>query len=455
MVLEIPPADGGSITGTIMDAWQAALEDVGPAGVDKGKGGKYLILPPGYTDKAPDGLHRAAVDDFQGYALLRSILESGSDADVAKAVAYGKRIKLYPLSQAAKPPATTFVDAIDVVYDATIPYDVRFFQSLDRIVQIEPWLTRDKVMIDMLKSIGIEKGKPFNPDAKTQDILNAAAPRRRPGSMRATRPAIRRFYEGRQWAFPASPELSKTMANVLREPDAYPVDARGLAYSIAYSSTEAPGRGPVLPDDGEGQGRPRARRRQHVPAPRAGKCAGRSSIGRRRCTTARPTRSSAMSPRPSRSSQSPGLQKNADGSVDIYFGPKAPAGKESNWVPTSAGGQFEVLFRLYGPEKSLFDKKWRLPDIENVEVDREEQGWHRTDHRQHHDDQRGHAPVPVTADNFNRAETDKYFGDFVKRGALWQVLALPRAAARSTSTACGPTATRSTRTPCSTSMPAR
>ena len=72
-------------------------------------------------------------------------------------------------------PATTFLDAIDVVYDATIPYDLRFFQSLDRFVQQEPWLTRDKAMIDQLKSIGIEKGKPFDPDAKTQDILNAAA----------------------------------------------------------------------------------------------------------------------------------------------------------------------------------------------------------------------------------------------------------------------------------------
>jgi len=68
----------------------------------------------------------------------------------------------------------------------------------------------------------------------------------------------------------------------------------------------------------------------------------------------------------SRSSNTSGLQKNVDGSVDIYFGPKAPAGKESNWVPTSAEGKFEVLFRLYGPEKPFFDKTWKLPDIEKV-----------------------------------------------------------------------------------------
>jgi hypothetical protein len=71
-------------------------------------------------------------------------------------------------------------------------------------------------------------------------------------------------------------------------------------------------------------------------------------------------------PRSGRGSQSPGLQKNPDGSVDIYFGPKAPAGKDSNWVPTNPSGQFEVLFRFYGPEKPLFDKTWKLPDIERI-----------------------------------------------------------------------------------------
>jgi len=175
MVLEIPPADDGVINGTIMDAWQVPLEDVGPAGVDKGKGGKYLILPPDPQGAAPKGYIALPSANYQGYALLRSILRSGSDADVAKAVDYAKCIKLYPLSQAANPPATTFVDAINSVYDSTIPYDLRFFQSLDRIVQTEPWLPRDKLMIDMLKSIGIEKGKPFSPDAKSQDILNSAA----------------------------------------------------------------------------------------------------------------------------------------------------------------------------------------------------------------------------------------------------------------------------------------
>jgi hypothetical protein len=70
--------------------------------------------------------------------------------------------------------------------------------------------------------------------------------------------------------------------------------------------------------------------------------------------------------RPSRSSQSQGLQKNGDGSVDLYFGPAAPAGKDANWIPTDKGRKFEVMFRAYGPEKAFFDKTWTLPDIEKV-----------------------------------------------------------------------------------------
>jgi hypothetical protein len=124
VVIEIPAANEGSITGTIMDAWQMPLADVGPAGVDAGKGGRYVVLPPDFTDKPPDGYIALPSLTYQGYALLRSILKSGSDTDIVKAVDYGKRIKVYPLSAAADPAATTFIDAIEVVFDATIRLDV-------------------------------------------------------------------------------------------------------------------------------------------------------------------------------------------------------------------------------------------------------------------------------------------------------------------------------------------
>src|SRR5262249_5400355 len=128
LVLEIPPAgDEGSINANIVTTWQMPLADAGAHGTDQGKGGKYLLLPPGYAGDVPDGYIPLQSDTFGGYALVRSNLKSHGDADVAKSVEYGKRAKLYPLSQAADPPPTVFVDAADVVFDSTIQYDRRFF----------------------------------------------------------------------------------------------------------------------------------------------------------------------------------------------------------------------------------------------------------------------------------------------------------------------------------------
>jgi hypothetical protein len=366
VVVEIPPADDGSINGTIMDVWQMPLEDVGPAGVDKGKGGKYLILPPEYKGKAPDGYIALPSLTYQGYALLRSILTSTSDDDIAKAVTYARRIKIYPLSQAASPPATVFVDAIDVLYDATIPYDLRFFQSLHRIVQQEPWLTRDKVMIDQLKAIGIERGKPFNPDQKAQAILNAAIQEADAFfENRYEQLLSNSYFENTQWAMPASPAYVNAATAGYSEPDNYPITDRGTIFTFAFFTPKQIGQGQyylMTTKDKNGQNLDGAHiYRLNVPANAPVKLYWSATIYDRATHGLIRDRKRA-----SCSSQSKGLEKNADGSVNIYFGPKAPAGKESNWVPTNPKGQFEILFRFYGPEKALFDKTWRLPDVEQT-----------------------------------------------------------------------------------------
>src|SRR5262245_56240666 len=145
VVLDLPPGDqNGSFNANIVTLWQMPLEDAGLLGYDKGKGGKYLILPPGYKEPKPPGYLTLQSDTLGGYMLFRSNLKSHGDADVANSVAYGKRLKVYPLKQAASPPATVFVDAKDILFDSTIRYDASFFEHLDRIVQGEPWLPRDR-----------------------------------------------------------------------------------------------------------------------------------------------------------------------------------------------------------------------------------------------------------------------------------------------------------------------
>ena len=368
VVIEIPPAgDDGSINGNIVNIWQMPLEDAGPSGADKGAGGKYLLLPPGFADKVPDGHIPLQSDTFGGYALLRSNLESHSDEDVAKSVAYGKRIKVYPLSQANDPPPTVFTDAADTVFDSTIQYDHRFFRNLDRIVQSEPWLPRDRAMIDQLKSIGIEKGKPFNPDAKTTATLDAAAQDAKAWLAARYDAGFPPFWEGSRWMFPAVPELVEAMQNSFTDPDAYPVDARGLAYTYAFIGLKRLGAGQfylisIKDKNGEpfdGAKTYRLRVPPNVPVEQYWSV---TLYDRETHALIRNMK------RASRSSQIPELAKNDDGSIDIYFGPEAPEGKGANWVPTEPPREFEAMFRLYAPTKALFEKKpWILPDIEKVQ----------------------------------------------------------------------------------------
>jgi hypothetical protein len=364
VVLGIPPAEGGSITGSVDDAWQNPLEDVGPAGADEGKGGRYLILPPGYQGESPDGYIPLQSETVRGFALLRSNLASGSDEDVAKAVAYGKRVEFYPLAEASA--QTRFVDAYGATFDATIPYDASYFESLDRFVQAERWLTRDKAMIDLLGSLGIRKGQPFAPDATTRDILTAAAREARALiEAQYEKVFVPPFNEGSHWALPARPEVLEGMQTGFAKPDSYPTDGRAVTYSMAYFSAKQLGAGQfylMTIEDAAGRRLDGAKSyRLTVPAD--------PPVELYWSATAYDGRTHALIRNmrwASRASTTPGLQRNPDGSVDVHFGPTAPAGRESNWVPTDANGLFEVLFRFYGPEKPLFDKTWKLPDLEEV-----------------------------------------------------------------------------------------
>jgi hypothetical protein len=366
VVLEIPAAVEGSITGSIMDCWQTPLEDVGPAGLDKGRGGKYLILPPGHTGAVPDAYIPVQSRNYQGYALLRSILSGGSEGDFAKALSYGRQIRLYPLSTPAGASSTTYLDAAGVLFEATIPYDARFFDSLARVIHNEPWLERDKALIDPLRTLGIEKGKPFAPAARTREIMSDAAQEARQWLDTQYEASLSPpFYDGAHWALPAVPGLMDGMQSSFSDPDHYPTDGRGTTYSMAFFCPKHSGLGSyylMATKDRAGQPlRGASAYRLTVPP--------KVPIRQYWSATAYDRATHGLirdMPRASRSSQAAGLRANADGSVDVYFSSVAPQGLESNWVPTSAQGEFEVLFRFYAPEKSLFEKTWRLPDIEKI-----------------------------------------------------------------------------------------
>ncbi|MEV7433599.1 DUF1254 domain-containing protein [Streptomyces griseoviridis] len=367
VVLEIPPADDTHrINGSVMNYWQAAIEDVGPAGLDAGAGAKYLILPPGHTDPVPDGYTPLQNDTLQGYALLRSIPADQSDAAVADAVAYAEKIALYPYTPDGATGETVRVDVLGKPYDATIRYDASFFATLNTLVQAEPWLDRDRALIDQLATLGIVQGQPYAPDQATVDLLTAGV-----GDARAWLEAGYRslfdtpYWDGTHWAMPAMPDLVASTNAGFTVPDAYPVDDRGLAYTFAFFSSRHLGKGQsylmaIADSDGQdldGGQNYKLTVTADVPVSQYWSLVVYSSDTH----TFLPN-----STRLSRSSLNPDLVTNEDGTVDLYFGPEAPTGHGSNWLPTLPGTGFEVMFRLYGPEEPYTDKTWALPDLQRL-----------------------------------------------------------------------------------------
>jgi hypothetical protein len=366
MVVEIPSAgDDGSLNGNFVTLWQTALEDAGQLGVDKGKGVKFVITPPGYAGKIPEGFEQLASDTYGGYFLVRSSLKSHEEADVQKSIAYGKRVKFYPLFEAGKKPETVFIDVKDKDFDSTIKYDASFFALLDRVVQAEPWIPRDRAMIDQLRTIGIEKGKPFAPDDATIKALEVGVAEAKALLAARYDSGFPAFFEGTHWMTPTLPETIKGQSTDYSDANQYSVDGRGLAYSYAYIALKRLGVGQyylinIKDKDAAAYDGAKTYRLQVPPD---------APVQQYWSATAYDRETHALIKgvdRASRASNAADLQKNADGSVDIWFGPKAPEGKEANWVPTNPNRRFELMFRLYGPTKALFDKAWTLPDVEKV-----------------------------------------------------------------------------------------
>ena len=362
VVLDVPPTIGAGLFGSLLDAWQTPLMDVGPEGEDQGRGGKYLLLPPDFKGEAPPNYVVVRSETYNGYALLRAIPASSSPSDVGKAIELVKKLRIYPLAMASNPPEQRHIDMADKLFDGIVPYDDTFFDGLTRMLNEEPVQTRDLVAMAQLRSLGIDKGQPFNPDDQTRGILKKAVDEAHEGFREACM-KVRPYWAGSQWGLHtlAGPRTGFSF----RTANEYDIDERGLVYYLAYAPPKRFGAATFyLAGVRDGRGQPLTggnSYRLHVPADVPAK--------QYWSVTVYDLASASFileSPSLGVDSYNQMLQKNSDGSVDVYFGPNPPAGKETNWVYTEDDNPWFAFFRFYGPEKGITERTWRLPDFERT-----------------------------------------------------------------------------------------
>ncbi len=362
VVVELPPAvPGASFYGTIEDAWYVPQVDIG----FEGKGGKYLVLPPDYNGEVPHGYIVVRPKTYNSMTLLRSILRSLSEDDVRAGDALVKQVKVYPLSQAAKPPAQRLLDMTDILYDGLVKYDETFFPNLARVLNEEPVQARDLQMMGMLLPLGIEKGKEYKPDAAQASQLKAAADEAHAWLMDKAATDVTPWQPDSQWVVPSPPITMKTEFK-WDMPNYFGVDARAIALSQYFCPTAKLGTGSFyFGAFHDHDGRPLRggnTYRLHVPP--------NVPVREFWSVTVYSLETSSFflnSERLTLGSLDKELKKNADGSVDIYIGPKAPEDEGANWLYTPVAKFWFPWFRLYGPEKAVFDKSWKLPDIERID----------------------------------------------------------------------------------------
>jgi hypothetical protein len=237
VVVDIPAStkDVG-LTGTLMDAWQRPLEDVGAKGRDKGLGAKYLITPPGYQGPYLDGYITLPQLTFNGFTTLRPIIDGPTDENLKKATAFVKTIKIYPFAKADNPPETKFVDIYDKDINGITEFDASFYERLNMMVQEEPIETKDLAMMGLLKAIGIEKGVAYAPDADREKILDAAGAEAHDYLLdQYVNGAIPLFYDDKQWSSAVPPGAVPT-GMFWEFPGYLDVNGRGTGYFAFYTS---------------------------------------------------------------------------------------------------------------------------------------------------------------------------------------------------------------------------
>jgi hypothetical protein len=361
-VMELPP----DMLGMLDDMYMRYIGDIGMAGPDKGKGGKYLLLPPGYDGDVPEGYHVYQSKTFTVWNFMRGYIRT-SVKDAAANIK--NNLKVYPLSQKDNPPKMEFKNMSGVEgYNTIPPNDFSFFESLDEIIQEEPLDFLNPETRGLIAAIGIVKGKVFNPTPRMRGILTDAI-------------AIGNAYARTNTVYPRDPgariykDTDSEWVMGYADKDTYFLKEGARRYDsrlwLHYNAIcVTPAMAVKKPGTGSDYGIA-GMDKDHNPL-----------YGSKTYKLTLPpnipvkdnwsviiydTQTRAMLQTDQQfagiNSYGDGPKKNENGAIDIYFAPKAPEGMEKNWIQTIPGKSWFIILRLYGPLEPWLNQTWRPSEI--------------------------------------------------------------------------------------------
>lgn len=383
LVFEAPP----KLQGILLDFWQRPIPhdggeffgDVGLPGPDGGAGGKFLILPPGYEGEVPKGYYVYRSGTNNVFVFLRSFYTDL--ANITPAVDVLKQSVLYPLGKKENARKMKFKDASASPLEMLPRSDATAFQQLKWLVDTEGGNLPGPDWLGMLAGLGVVKGKPFKPDARTNEILTDAATTgyktsRVIGLQGMSGDTNFRVYPDRQWVNPINnvssrwPDSFVDLSFTTRAGGYRDLDARTWFFTDYYSISPGmvsmtPGKGAfymIAFTDSDGQSLVGANNYQvklppNIPAELFWSVTLYEAENASGLDNGQPFPSLGKLNKP---------KQDADGSTTLFLSPKVPTGSESNWLATVPGRGFFAILRLYVPAQAAIDGSWKPGDVEKI-----------------------------------------------------------------------------------------
>jgi hypothetical protein len=358
-----------NVIGMFTDFYQRTITDVGAIGPDRARGGLYLLLPPGYRGEIPQGYFAFESKTYNVLLFFRTLMKKGENGpDPAPAVANAEQTRVYPLWTTEKDvKAMVFPDGSGKHVNMMYPTDNAFWTKLKAFVDYEPDSAIDPVTRGTLAAIGIVRGQPFAPNEKQQQLLKKAvetAPRMILATRELGRPDKRdHYYNDRRWlnvwGGVTSEWLQESYLDIIQ---------RSTYFQVAYSSAPAMvmrtiGAGskyPVAIQDADGDFL-HGSQTYKLYLPPNPPAALFWAVTLYNITDGTMTAAPQLMPSINGMNKVAG---NADGSIDLFFGPRKPANvADSNWIQTDDGRDFLVALRLYGTGVEFFDQTWKPDDV--------------------------------------------------------------------------------------------